>query len=429
MTEGKEATRRRMLDAGVGLWSAEPPAELFGGMSVARIAKSAGVTRSTFYAYWSSTEEYLLDLALHLSEPGRGMDPRIPGEGFASLIRSAPRLAQRFIDVCENYVEALAADPRLRVRFGLFSKVDDPEIADVLRQAIDHTEAIRATQFRALLPWGRQPRPPLTGDHLHAVGTALAEGLVVRHILDPERYPARLYGMTMLAMLLVLTGRPDDERHLETVLEVANDWVVSSFEQATRVPKDDRGLSDFDVTELTRTARRLASSEGWLNLSLGGLAMLTRTSEARVNHAFGSKMGLGLAMFLLTLSERYDELEPSDDPLADLRRLFTIAADELKRNPAYAQSIAVLIASGASFSPPASYPFDPEPVVVVAVRRAQDAGLLDPMLDADHFAALLNRTNVLANVPAIASLTANVDGVDLLLRGAAPKDAPLAPLT
>lgn len=48
-------TRARILQAGLDLWIDTPPAELFGGLNVSRLAKAAGVTRATFYAYWSTT--------------------------------------------------------------------------------------------------------------------------------------------------------------------------------------------------------------------------------------------------------------------------------------------------------------------------------------------------------------------------------------
>lgn len=419
MGDGRESTRKRMLDAGISLWTTEPPSELFAGLSVARVARESGVTRSTFYAYWSSTDEYLLDLVDHLLLPDQGIDPVRSGGGIRSLIEG-PAISRRFLDHADTSLRANAADQRMRVRFGLFSKLDDPEIAEMLRRVLDQTQTIRSANLQSVLPvWGRRVRPPLEPHHLHAIMTALLDGLAVRHVLDPERFPVRVFGLAVLSLLLVCTRQVGDERNLEDVLEVVDDWMTASGDIRRRhAAKIDQPLSDAEIDDLVRVARQLAASEGWFGISLTHLASFTNTPEARVQRTFGSKMGLGMAIYLLNISERYDELEPTDDALADLRTVLEINVDELRRSPAHALSMAAIIADGGSYARPDSFAFDPQPRTMAAVRRAQDAGQLDASIDTAQLSTFINRTILLACLP---DAPRDFDVIGAILDGVRPR--------
>lgn len=428
LVEGSGTTRERMLDAGIALWSTEPPAELFAGLSVARIAREAGVTRTTFYAYWSSTEEYLHDLAGHLLRADRGTDPRPAGAGIRALADAGTSFSRGFLASADEFIVAMAADPRLRVQLGLSSKLDDPDIADLLRGLTVGTEAIRSERLQTALPaWGRVARSPLEPHHLHAVATSLAEGLAIRHALDPERFPEQIFGLTMLSLLLVATRRIDDERTLDDVLEVVDDWAARKSElRQTRTSPLDLPLSPADTTRLVHFARRLAASEGWLGVSLNRLAAVTEIPEARVLRTFGSKMGLAMAIFLLNVSERYDDVVPGDDAMADLRTLLDINVDELTRAPAHALAMVALIAGDATFARPSSFEFDPHPRTIDAVARVQAAGDLDPSLDTTRLTTLLLRNVLLDSVPG--STTHDLGVIDIVLRGAATTTGGRAPL-
>lgn len=420
MGDGRESTRQRILDAGVSLWGEEAPAELFAGLSVARISRMAGVTRTTFYAYWESTEEYLLDLTRHLSVPGLGADPKPAGPAVDALTSAGSELVNRFLEACDRYMMAMVDDPRLRLRLGLQSKMDDPEIADGLRAVVHETEAIRSRIFARQLPtWGRWNRSPLEGHHVHAILTAMAEGLAVRHVLEPERFPVRLYGLAALSLLIMLTARRENDRSLYDVLEVANDWASSATDRPERVaPNPGTPLSDEDVRRLILEARRLASVSGWEDVSLSGVALLSGMPEARVMEAFGSKAGLAMAIFLFNVSARQEDLVETDDPLADLRSMLAVSVDELRRSPVFSQSMVAILSGTMTFATPSNFAFDPHVGLEAAVGRAQAAGALDPTLDTAELASVLGRTLLLSNLPMTRTFGTHVDAIELVLRGA-----------
>lgn len=422
MNEGRESTRQRMLEAGVELWESESPAELFGGLSVASVARAAGVTRTTFYAYWSSTEEYLLDLTRHLADPEWGTDPELPGRGAEALRGEGTRLVERFLEASDIYIERLAADRRLRLRYGLMAKIDDPGIAEGLRTVFNETEKIRSRIFSGAMPaWGRVTRPPIENHHLQAAFSALAEGLAMRHVLEPERFPVRIYGLLGLSLLFITSARAGDgqSRDLYSVIEVANDWTSTAAARRNSTATDIAPPLPVDaIRELVIQARRVASSEGWLDLTLPGLAAITNTPEARVTRAFGSKFGLGMAMFMLNVSERYDDLDPELGPIETVRAMIEINIDELQRTPAIAQAIVTVMAGGATFGRPATFGFDPHPRFVAALQRAQDAGQIDPDIDCASLGNVIGRAILLSNLPTTGGLVAGIDEVELVLRGA-----------
>lgn len=429
MAEGRETTKQRMLEAGIDLWTEESAAELFAGLSVARVARTAGVTRSTFYAYWSSTDEYLLDLTRHLAGPGWDSYPDNARTGAAALRSVGTKLVDRFLAACDRHMEALIADPRLRVRLGLTAKLDDPEIADCLREVIAQAETTRSETFAQLMPiWGRVPRRPFEAQHISTMFTSMADGFAVRHILEPERYPLEVFGLSSLALLFITTARTKDSRDAYSTLEIANDWANAALTDVATTNGDGR-LSDEDVRQIVIEARRLASMHSWSNLTFTALATVTNLPEERVTRAFGSKMGLGMALYMLNLSERYEDLRPTDDALADLRTILEINTDELQRSPALTQSMVVLIADGATFVRPSDFSFDTHPTLIAAVRRAQECGALDATPDAEQLATFFSRTILLACTPGPNPM-GSADVVEMLLRGAgaAPQSIGGAPL-
>ena len=61
-------TQVRILEAGISLWNEGSISEVFGGMSIAKLAKRAGVTRATVYSYWPTLDEFYIDVVRYMSE-------------------------------------------------------------------------------------------------------------------------------------------------------------------------------------------------------------------------------------------------------------------------------------------------------------------------------------------------------------------------
>jgi AcrR family transcriptional regulator len=157
--ERHSATRTKILNAGIAVWADQSASVLVNGFTVARIATAANITRSTFYAYWPSTEEYVADLATHLIELDTMNYPSI----VANLpIDIRPRSAvtdipQAIVESCRAHFEAAINDESFGLRLAFLSKADDPAIAAALRDLYRKAEAAQYAPFLSSLErWGRE---------------------------------------------------------------------------------------------------------------------------------------------------------------------------------------------------------------------------------------------------------------------------------
>jgi len=421
-----------MLDAAQTIWGEASTADLFAGLSVTEVARTAGVTRSTFYAHWPTTEAYLRDLVAHLADPVWGSTPADTASADSVLGRGGLRLLDRLLTACDGHVHALLDDPAFPVRMALMSRISDPALIDGLRIA-QRTAANdygrQTTQLDAL--WGRVVRPPFEPQQLLMILGAMAEGTAQLHRLDPERFPTTVYGLAAMSLLLVATRHRADTRTVHEVLETINDWPTARpATLPSSSPIDTSPLSDSETRVILAEARRLADTEGWIELSLSRLAAQTSTPESRILRAIGSRAGLALAVYLLAVSERYDLIVPSGDPMADLREMLEIKIDELQRTSVFAQSIAAILSGGSTYARPRSFDFDPRPRFVAAVERARSSGCLDPTIDASELATILDDTVLVSNLRLTARAPLSIDAVELVLRGAGavPKVAPSTPV-
>lgn len=432
MSETATPARQRMLDAAIRIWGEASTADLFAGLSVTEVARSAGVTRSTFYAHWPTTADYLRDLVDHLADPVWGSTPTDAASADAVLGRGGLRLLERLLAASDQHVRALIDDPAFPVRLALMARVGDPTLVDGLRIAQHDAASAYGRQTSQLNTlWGRVVRPPFEPQHLLMLLEAMAEGTAQRHRLDPERFPTSVYGLAAMSLLLVATRHPSDNRTVHEVLEVVNDWPTARpAAVASSSPIDTSPLSDTEIRVILAEARRLADSEGWIELSLARLAAQTSAPESRILRAFGSRAGLALSVYLLAVHERFDLVVPSEDPMADLRALLEIKIDELQRTSVFAQSIAAILSGGSTYARPHSFEFDPRPRFVAAIERARSSGCLDPTLDASELATILDDTVLVSNLRLTARNALSIDAVELVLRGAgaAPKAEPTPPV-
>ena len=65
---------------------------------------------------------------------------------------------------------------------------------------------------------------------------------------------------------------------------------------------------------VTREARRLLGSLGWPEVGLADIASALGLPEEALLRAFGSKAGLGMAVFMLSLSERFSGMRRTGTP-------------------------------------------------------------------------------------------------------------------
>lgn len=417
------ATRLRVLDAGIDIWLREPPATLFGGYTVARVAKAAGVTRATFYSYWPSAADYMDDLLGHLAD----LDPEEFADDVESTVRSvefaANDLTTPFLAGCDAQLRSVIDDPGLRVRLGFLSKMDDPEVAARLRHRYRTLEKRQwKAPERMLHSWGREVRPPIEPHQLVAMHSALQEFLAAHHVIDPEAVPVKLYGYVSLVLLLLLTRRIDDPRTVDDILGVADTWPAIGIQllaqQAGDVASPRRTLEPETIRQMTVRARNLLASLPWEDLHLADVGRSVALNEELARRAFHTKAGLAVSILGLSISEHFDEMERTGDPATDLRRMIDLAAGELALQPELTRSVLMELARDTRFPAHDLMVWNPVPVVADQIRATVDAGQLDPEIDAEQLTATLFRVLLLDSIPGVRVRGEGPRPAELVLRGA-----------
>jgi AcrR family transcriptional regulator/AraC-like DNA-binding protein len=423
--EGAIGTKSRILNAGIDLWGTQPIPALFGGFSVARVAEAAHVTRSTFYSYWPSTDEYLHELVAHLIEIDGFNYPAAVAKKLSKQRLSTPGtdVAGQIVESCTLHLQAAIDDPTLAIRLGLLSKADDPEISEILRSLYRTSETVQnAPLLQSLDDWGRVLREPFDLRSLQLVYSALIEGIAARHRLDPQEVPLEVYGWAMLPLLVMTTRRPEDERSLFELVDSVNSWPAAGLADKLHEHKDQgshwtASITPSSMREVTVAVRRLLTRIGFGELSIPEIAGVTGYSESTMQQMFGSLPGVALCVYFINIHERYQETSPQLRGMERLRELIAINFDELLRNPAIAQNLLLLLSGHHPIPRLDLIEFDPRPHFESSVIDAVDAGELDSDIDPIQFSEVLHRT-MLFEGTRLSPSTSTIDTLELLLRGA-----------
>jgi AcrR family transcriptional regulator len=285
---------------------------------------------------------------------------------------------------------------------GLLSRVDDPEVAEVLRELYRNAESAQFQPLAISLDhWGRKIREPLTEDTLKIVFSSILEGFAARSTVEPDRFPLDLYGQVVLPLLVMLTRRHDDDRNLFEIVDTVNSWTAVGLAEKLREREafTQQVTSQFgnnSMREITILVRRLLAQVGFGQLSMAELAGVAGSSESGIYQLFGSRSGIALIQ---------------------------IYTDELLRNPAIVQDLMMLLSGHTAMPRLDLVDFDPRPIFDEAVREAITNGELHAELDPLEFSAMLQRVTLLEASQA-ASSTTSLDTIELLLRGAGatPRD-------
>ncbi len=425
-TTGGQSTRERILDAGITIWNDLDPTILLGGFTAVRVAEAAGVTRSTFYSYWPTTAEYITELVDHLATLDSTDYPTIVAragliEPPGSPVTDIPR---RIVEDCAVHLEVAAADPSLGLRLAFLAKADRPEVADTLRDVYRRSDEAQFATFRQSLErWGRDIRAPFDEDRLKVVFSTLLEGMAARRRIDPERFPADLYGWALLPLLLMVTRRPSDDRTLLELADSLNGWPAAGITSQLRRQERHSEAAEIDIApdsmrQITIAVRRLLSELSFAKISMSELAIVTGYSEPTLQQMYGSLAGVAMCIFFLNCFERYEAPTIASTAIERLRELIAINSDEVRRVPAMTQNMTLLLSGNAPRPRTDLINFDPRIEFDTCIAKVQAEGDLDPSIDPRIIGETLRRMILVEASPLTNPSLGSLDTVEVFLRGA-----------
>lgn len=198
-----EATRRRLLDAGLEVLRDESVGNVLNQVKAAKVSRRAGLTQGAFFHHWPSQAAYLEDLFDHALVCDRfEWTTRIASESLEELAAGGDLevLTRR---IAAELVANLSDDVSFQVQTGLWARADvDEVVAERLHRLYADTDRRFGELFReALESRGFRARPGRSYEEMARIANAILEGLVVRRRIDPELVPADLLGELILALL------------------------------------------------------------------------------------------------------------------------------------------------------------------------------------------------------------------------------------
>lgn len=162
--------------------------EALGQVTLARVARAAGVTRRQLYHLWESQEEFRIDLIRHVRTQEGAAYYRSFDEGIDQVM-AAPRLSHVALDICEHVNRWRLEADRDRpddIGFALQPHMRDPDVrAGTLRWMgrLRSFQQQRIDAFIELL--GVRLRAGVEAHHVNALLMAAAGGSERLHRVDP----------------------------------------------------------------------------------------------------------------------------------------------------------------------------------------------------------------------------------------------------
>jgi AcrR family transcriptional regulator len=224
----RERSRAALLQAGADLMVQDALRNPFAALRLRRLCAQAGLSTGAFYVHWANLADYYDDLAHQLTEEDE-LAFRSDFTSMAGLAQAGDQdsAVDAITRVADTDLELLVSNPlwdAMELVCLTWGRTTDfrHRLARGY-QTLDHRTAQIYQSIPALQ--GREPRPPFTWDSIGTILQGLAEGLGLRHKIDPASVPGSTpsapgpYATAIAAVLAVLTrSAGDDEDASQAIL-------------------------------------------------------------------------------------------------------------------------------------------------------------------------------------------------------------------
>lgn len=211
--------RAELVDAGISLLAQQRFQELLAAVETRTIADEAGVTTGSFFHHFRNRSHFAVAVADAFVDRWAVRVGHLRSEVDRVLMNPEDGGSSRRPAAAAEWDRLVQAGETPILQHLLWAVRDQPICDDtgrtagaVLREGYDHiTEAVEALYQTGLRSIGREMLPPFTSRDLTIIMTAFAEGLQMRHGVDPGAVRDDLYADAVGAILLGVT-RPRVER-------------------------------------------------------------------------------------------------------------------------------------------------------------------------------------------------------------------------
>lgn len=189
--EASAETRSALLEAGAALLREVPVGAVLSQLTARSIATRAGRTTGAFFHQWRTQEAYQRDLLAYVLAPERIASVTEAENAILAGVRESDDPVGVLEAISRGTFQAMRSDPYVALWHALWARHgSDPYVHDLLRHHIDSVTAqVERILDAVVVASGRRFRPPFTLDTLAVAITAVAQGLVLRVVIEPERVP------------------------------------------------------------------------------------------------------------------------------------------------------------------------------------------------------------------------------------------------
>lgn len=217
--ESRERSRAALLQAGAELMMEDALQKPFAALRLRPLCERAGLSTGAFYVHWDKLGDYHADLARHLTEE----DELLFAEEFDTMASAATlRPSESPLDaisrVADLDLHLLVSNPMWDAMELVNLTWGRTSFRDELARGYHKVDRATGDVYGSVLcQLGREPRPPWTWETLGTMLQGLAEGIGLRHKIDPSSVPQTaasvpgLYATAVAALLTVLTRTVGDE--------------------------------------------------------------------------------------------------------------------------------------------------------------------------------------------------------------------------
>ena len=298
-TEHREA-RGRLVAAGISLVDELPLSRAITAPTAA-VAERAGVTTGSFFHHFPTAAAFAEAMVLeHLETPDDGR------ENLDDLVASLTHIdlleivRSSLTDTWQVYLDGDIRQ-RYRVAMALWAHHRHPlerapdgydTVGAVLRASTRVRQDEAADDWRAMLgATGREIVEPFDVDRLATALSALFQGLLVRHEIDPDAVDDALFADTSAALITALTVPAGSRIQLRDLMAPLEDLGQLS-PQARSGARRRRETRDRVVAAIGEMF-----GPGWEAVSTSQVAARAGVSNQTIVNLFGSPRGVAAATF------------------------------------------------------------------------------------------------------------------------------------